>query len=233
VIQGNRALALAYVDARAVQDRLDDCLGVDGWQDSYEVLSDGSVMCKLSIKLGVERSADEWLTKMDVGNAADSSGDKMKAAFSDALKRAAVKFGVARYLYKLPAQWCDFDPAKGQFLKTPSLPPSAIPKKPKPKDQPEEEPKPDLHTEAAPEPAKETAAAAPPASTPAKNPNVPITTAQLTEIADLMLRLGKDYDWLGKQLNSRFQVSEVRQLLSGQAAELIGGLSKMAAKPSN
>jgi hypothetical protein len=33
VVSGNRALALPYVDARVIQDRLDDVLGVTGWQD--------------------------------------------------------------------------------------------------------------------------------------------------------------------------------------------------------
>ena len=46
VISGSRALALAYVDARVVQDRLDEVLGVTGWQDDYEFLADGSVVCR-------------------------------------------------------------------------------------------------------------------------------------------------------------------------------------------
>src|SRR5712691_5436243 len=62
VVSGSRALALAYVDARAIQDRLDDVLGVAGWQDEYECLPDGSVVCRLRLHLG-----DEWITKMDVG----------------------------------------------------------------------------------------------------------------------------------------------------------------------
>jgi hypothetical protein len=32
-VTGSRALAAAYIDSRAVQDRLDEVLGVDGWQD--------------------------------------------------------------------------------------------------------------------------------------------------------------------------------------------------------
>lgn len=122
VVTGNRALALAYVDARAIQDRLDDVLGVEGWQDEYEILPDGSVVCKLRLRLG-----DEWITKMDVGAPSEQpdEGDRRKAAFSDALKRAAVKFGVGRYLYRLPSQWVDYDPHKRQFVRPPSLPPSA------------------------------------------------------------------------------------------------------------
>lgn len=124
-VKGNRALALAYLDARAVQDRLDDVFGVEGWQDEYQIQADGSVVCRLQCRFG-----DRWVTKMDVGGMSEQpdGGDRLKAAFSDALKRAAVKFGVGRYLYRLPAQWADYDPQKRQFLRTPELPTFARPK---------------------------------------------------------------------------------------------------------
>lgn len=127
VVSRHRALALAYVDARVIQDRLDEVLGVEGWQDEYETLPDGSVVCKLRLRLG-----DEWITKMDVGGQSEQpdEGDRRKAAFSDALKRAAVKFGVGRYLYRLPSQWVDYDPQKRQFARTPTLPRSALPMTP-------------------------------------------------------------------------------------------------------
>ena len=123
VVTGSRALTLPHVDARVIQDRLDDVLGVSGWQDEYECMPDGSVVCRLHLRLG-----EEWITKMDVGGQSEQpdEGDRRKAAFSDALKRAAVKFGIGRYLYRLPAQWCDYDPAKKQFARTPSLPASAL-----------------------------------------------------------------------------------------------------------
>lgn len=124
VVSGNRALALAYVDARVIQDRLDDVLGVAGWQDDYECRPDGSVVCRLRLRLG-----DEWVTKVDVGGPSEQpdGGDRLKAAFSDALKRAAVKFGIGRYLYRLPSQWVDYDTQRRQFAKTPNLPPWAMP----------------------------------------------------------------------------------------------------------
>jgi hypothetical protein len=130
VVQGNRALALGYVDARVIQDRLDEVLGVEGWQDDYECLPDGSVVCRLRLRIG-----DEWVTKVDVGGPSEQpdGGDRLKAAFSDALKRAAVKFSVGRYLYRLPAQWVDYDPQKRQFVRTPTLPPFALPKRPAPR----------------------------------------------------------------------------------------------------
>jgi hypothetical protein len=127
VVSGARAMAIAYVDARAIQDRLDEVLGVAGWQDEYECLPDGGVVCRLRLHLG-----DEWITKMDVGGPSEQpdEGDRRKAAFSDALKRAAVKFGIGRYLYRLPAQWVDYHPQKRQFVRTPKLPPWALPRRP-------------------------------------------------------------------------------------------------------
>ncbi|VTS04240.1 Rad52/Rad22 family DNA repair protein [Tuwongella immobilis] len=123
-VKNNRALALAYIDARVIQDRLDEVLGVENWQDDYQLLPDGSVLCRLRLKLG-----PRWITKMDVGSPSEQSdsGDRLKAAFSDALKRAAVKFGIGRYLYRLPALWCDYDPVKKTFTNLPKLPAFAMP----------------------------------------------------------------------------------------------------------
>jgi hypothetical protein len=122
-LTGSRAMALAYVDARTVIERLDDVLGIDGWEDAYECQPDGSVVCTLTVKVG------KYVAKMDVGAPSDQpdEGDRKKAAFSDALKRAAVKFGIGRYLYRLGRQWVDWDPTKRQFVKTPTLPPRALP----------------------------------------------------------------------------------------------------------
>lgn len=118
-VSGNRALAVPFVDARVIQDRLDDVLGVMGWQDSYECLPDGAVVCRLRVRVG-----GEWITKEDVGGQSEQpdEGDRRKAAFSDALKRAAVKFGIGRYLYRCKPQWVDYDPQKRQILKAPTLP---------------------------------------------------------------------------------------------------------------
>lgn len=114
VVSGNRALAIPYIDARAIQDRLDHVLGLINWQDEYECMPDGSVICRLKVRIG-----NEWICKVDVGGQSEQpdEGDRRKAAFSDALKRAAVKFGIGRYLYQKPAQWQDYDPSRKQFVR--------------------------------------------------------------------------------------------------------------------
>jgi Rad52/22 family double-strand break repair protein len=125
VVKGNRALAIAYIDARAVMDRLDTVVGVHNWQDRYQLLPDNAVQCRLRVRIH-----GEWVAKADVGSPSDQpdGGDRLKAAFSDALKRAAVKFGIGRYLYALPPSWTDYDPTKRQFTSMPRLPDWATPR---------------------------------------------------------------------------------------------------------
>lgn len=115
---GKRALAMPYVDVRVIEDRLDEVLGPANWQDEYECLPGGSVTCRLKLRLD-----GEWITKMDVGAPSEQmdEGDRRKAAFSDALKRAAVKFGIGRYLYRMGGQWLDYDPHRRQFLTSPRM----------------------------------------------------------------------------------------------------------------
>ena len=116
VIKNNRALVLPYIDSRLVMDRLDEVLGIDGWQDRYSVQPDGSVVCRLRIRIG-----ERWVEKTDVGSPSEQpdGGDRLKAAFSDALKRAAVKFGIGRYLYRMSGRWMDYDPVKKQIVDSP------------------------------------------------------------------------------------------------------------------
>lgn len=123
-VNGNKAMAVAYLSARDVQNRLDAVLGVGGWGSNFEVIAGGSVMCRLSLKID-----DEWVTRTDVGSPSDQKdpGDRMKAAVSDALKRAAIQFGIGRYLYDLPKQWVGYNPAKKCLTETPELPAWAIP----------------------------------------------------------------------------------------------------------
>ena len=95
---GTKAMALAYLDARDVMDRLDDAVRPENWQDSYFETAKGRLICTLSIRIG-----GEWISKSDGAGETDVEGEK--GAISAALKRAAVKWGVGRYLYDMPAPW--------------------------------------------------------------------------------------------------------------------------------
>ena len=87
---------LAYVTARTIQNRLDEVLGPENWWNDFTPL-EHSVICRLSIRL----PDGTVVTKCDAGGMAGMSdaGDNEKSGFSDAFKRAAVCFGVGRYLY--------------------------------------------------------------------------------------------------------------------------------------
>src|SRR4051812_45905085 len=88
---------LHYITARTAMNRLDNVLGPENWWDEYAP-HENSVLCRLTVRL----PDGSTLTKSDAGGYAGmaDSGDDDKSGYSDAFKRAAVKFGVARYLYR-------------------------------------------------------------------------------------------------------------------------------------
>lgn len=95
---GDKALALAYLDARDVMDRLDAACGPANWRDSYVETPKGRTLCTLEIRVD-----GEWIAKSDGAGDTDVEGEK--GSISDALKRAAVKWGIGRYLYDLGNVW--------------------------------------------------------------------------------------------------------------------------------
>jgi len=113
-----KAMALAYIDARDVMKRLDDVCGAL-WQNDYP-LSDGTLLiCKIGIKID-----DEWLWRAN--GAGDTQVEAEKGKASDAFKRAAVQWGVGKYLHSLPNSWVEIDEWK-KIIKPPSLPTWATP----------------------------------------------------------------------------------------------------------
>lgn len=84
---------VAYIDARQVMDLLDEVMGPENWQDHYREVA-GNVYCDLSLKIN-----NEWVTKSDCGSQSNFEAEKGQA--SDAFKRAAVKWGVGRFLYSM------------------------------------------------------------------------------------------------------------------------------------
>jgi hypothetical protein len=103
-VSGQRVLARAAVDVQAIQDRLDEVVGVEGWQDDYECLPNGAVVCRLRLRLG-----GAWVAKSDVGRAeaASSLDDPLRNSFHIAFQRAAQKFGIGRYLDDWSPEWND------------------------------------------------------------------------------------------------------------------------------
>jgi len=88
------AKAVAYVTNRAVEDRLDDVCGEENWKNEFREWHNNSQLCGISIKIG-----NEWVTKWD--GADNTEYESTKGGLSDAMKRAAVHWGIGRHLYKL------------------------------------------------------------------------------------------------------------------------------------
>ena len=116
-------IALPYITNRAIQNRLDEIFGVFGWKNEF-IVNDKSKICGISIKVG-----DEWITKYD--GADDTNIEGTKGGISNAMKRAAVQWGIGRYLYKLPTFWVEIEQAgKSSKIKgkPPELPNWAMPR---------------------------------------------------------------------------------------------------------
>lgn len=114
-----RAMAVPYVTNRAIMDRLDMVCGPENWRNEFQQGPDGGVLCGLSIRIG-----DEWVTKWD--GASNTEVAAVKGGLSASMRRAAVQWGIGRYLYRLPAQWMAID-EKGRFVQAPSVPPAFHP----------------------------------------------------------------------------------------------------------
>lgn len=95
---GQRGMALAYIDARDVMDRLDAAVGPENWSSSFNEVA-GRVVCAIAVRCG-EHS---WVVKED--GSGDTDIEPEKGGLSAAFRRAAVHWGVGRYLYRLPSPW--------------------------------------------------------------------------------------------------------------------------------
>lgn len=126
-----KGMALAYIDARDVMERLDDIAGPARWQCDYPH-ANGKTVCRIGIKID-----EEWVWKAD--GAGDTDYEAEKGALSDAFKRAAVRWGIGRYLYDISSPWVAVEQkGKTYIIKDSELPrlqrllPSAQPKQERP-----------------------------------------------------------------------------------------------------
>lgn len=100
--KGAGGMQLAYVDARAIMDRLDAVVGPANWQTAYQQ-SGGITFCGIGIReeamFEEVDDADRWVWKWD--GAGESQIEAEKGACSDSFRRAFYRWG-CRYLYSLP-----------------------------------------------------------------------------------------------------------------------------------
>lgn len=95
---------LAYVTNRAIMDRLDEVCGPENWQNEFREWHPGrsseAQVCRIGVRVG-----DVWVWKED--GADNTDVESTKGGLSSAMKRAAVQWGIGRYLYDLPEGWAD------------------------------------------------------------------------------------------------------------------------------
>lgn len=106
----DKALLVAYIDARLVAERLNAvCPAL--WSDAYKPV-DGGLMCAITL----EEDSGRKIMRSDVGwSEGTGNGMDLKALYSDAFKRASVKWGIGVSIYALPQQWLSVD--KGEIKK--------------------------------------------------------------------------------------------------------------------
>jgi|GEM_PF-469600 len=95
---GDKTRLLAYIDNRAVLNRLDNIFGPEHWRNELQSVPDGFI-AGLSLQL----DDGSWITKWD--GAGLTSFEAVKGGISDAQKRAAHQWGLGRELYSYPTVW--------------------------------------------------------------------------------------------------------------------------------
>ena len=115
-----KGLAMAYITARAVQERLDEVFTPGGWRNEFREGPGGGVICRISFR----NDDGEWVWRED--GADNTDVEAVKGGLSNATKRAGAALGIGRYLYKLPQQWVRLD-ERGRFAERPRIPREYLP----------------------------------------------------------------------------------------------------------
>jgi len=100
----SKGMVVFYVDSRAIHKRLDDAVGMYNWSNHFTAWKDNAQICGISI---YDNERNEWVTKYD--GAKDSDIEAVKGGLSDAFKRAAVLWGIGRYLYQIDGVWVEIE----------------------------------------------------------------------------------------------------------------------------
>lgn len=108
------ARIVPYIDARDVQARLDQIVGPENWQVSYEEMKKG-IMCGIGIRV----AEHAWIWKYD--GAQETDIESFKGGISRAFVRAGSAWGIGRELYSYSTEF-----AETTVAKDPSFPNYAV-----------------------------------------------------------------------------------------------------------
>lgn len=96
------ASLLLYKDSRVDCRILDETVGPENWDCQYTKIGDG-LFCSIGIYCQMADGQMQWVYKQDVGVPSNMEAEKGQA--SDALKRAAFRWGIGVELYTAPFIW--------------------------------------------------------------------------------------------------------------------------------
>lgn len=93
------AVCVAYIDNRAIMNRLDLVCGPGKWSVKFHELSGSGIQPGIVATIGVLVDGVGWVEKSDGSEQTDT--EPFKGGLSSAMKRAAVQWNIGRYLYLL------------------------------------------------------------------------------------------------------------------------------------
>ena len=100
-----KLIVVPYINNRCVMHRFDAAFGAENWTSEFREISNG-FLCRLTVTIN-----DRIIYRED--GASKTNIEPEKGGISDAMKRAAVQFGLGRCLYDYPRVMIECD---GKFI---------------------------------------------------------------------------------------------------------------------
>lgn len=100
-----KLIVVPYINNRCVMHRFDAAFGPENWTSEFREIANGFI-CRLTVTIN-----DREVYRED--GASKTNIEPEKGGISDAMKRAAVQFGLGRCLYDYPRVFIECD---GKFI---------------------------------------------------------------------------------------------------------------------
>lgn len=100
-----KLIVVPYINNRCVMTRFDAAFGAENWTSEFREISNG-FLCRLTVTINKREVYRE-------DGASKTNIEPEKGGISDAMKRAAVQFGLGRCLYDYPRVFIE---CEGKFI---------------------------------------------------------------------------------------------------------------------
>ena len=105
VTSTGKMIVVPYINNRCVMQRFDAAFGAENWTSEFREIANG-FLCRLTVTINKREVYRE-------DGASKTNIEPEKGGISDAMKRAAVQFGLGRCLYDYPRVMIECD---GKFI---------------------------------------------------------------------------------------------------------------------